>query len=264
MDHQTTQLWERLRRHGDEAVRNELVLAHLPLVRFVLGRLPITPPPGLDRDDLVGTGVIALLRAIEDFDHTRGLEFTTFAVPRIRGAMLDELRAHDVLPRSVRDRATLIERAAAQLRREGHGSPSVAEIAQHTGLPPDKVEHAMTAVRLRSFLSLEALHRTPRAGREERILEAAADGHTATPLANVLTKERDQILAAAITELPETERRVIVLYYQQNLMFKEIAEVLCVTKSRISQLHSRALFHLRTRLVGEAAEQPAAPVGSTA
>ena len=255
MDTDRIRLWNRCRR-GDEGARNELVLAHLPLVRFVFGRLPISLPADLSKDDMLSVGVVALLRAIEGFDPARGAAFATYAVPRIRGAMLDELRAHDLLPRSVRQRATAIERALGELGREGNRAPAIAEIAQRAGLTPREVERTMSAVGVRSCRSLEASCRAARGGREHKILEAAADGATASPLAALMTKERDSLLTQAIADLPEPERRVITLYYQRHLMLKEIAEVLCVTKSRVSQIHTRALFRLRARIASPA---PAAP-----
>jgi RNA polymerase sigma factor for flagellar operon FliA len=258
MDDQMKRLWDRYRLHGDEAARNELILANLPLVRFVLGRLPISPPPGLSHEDLLGVGVIALLRAIEAFDPARGNAFTTFGVPRIRGAILDELRAHDILPRTVRERAAVIERVTAEARNEGRPAPSIEELAASTGLSADQVQETMSALSLRSLLSLEAACHTAPGGREERILEAAADRQTATPLGALLTKERDRLLAQAIAELPEPERRIVVLYYRHGLMLSEIAKVLGVTKSRISQLHSRALFRLRARLAPGTPPAPAA------
>jgi len=247
MDDRTKQLWRRFKLTGDESTRNELALSNLPLVRFVLGRLPVTLPAGLSGEDLASVGVLALLRAIQDFDPDRGAEFATFAVPRVRGAMFDELRAHDIVPRSVRQRASLIEHACVELSRAGKSAPSLEEIAHQVDLQPDEVERTMHAVTLSSLLSLEAFQRGPASTGGRSLLEAA-DARTSSPLATLMAKERDSLLAQAIAALPETERRIIVLYYQHDLMLKEIAEVLSVTKSRISQLHARALFRLRAHI----------------
>jgi RNA polymerase sigma factor for flagellar operon FliA len=247
MDDRTKQLWRRYKLTGDESTRNEIVLSHLPLVRYVLGRLPVTLPAGLSGEDLASVGVLALLREIEDFDPERGVEFATFAVPRLRGAMLDELRAHDIVPRSVRQRASAIEHACVELSRTGKSAPSLEEIAHQVDLAPDEVERTLHAVTLSSLLSLEAFQRGPAAHGGRSLLEAA-DARTSTPLATLMAKERDDLLARAIASLPEAERRIIVLYYQHDLMLKEIAEVLSVTKSRVSQLHARALFRLRAHI----------------
>ena len=248
MDERTAAIWRRYTRHGDAAARDQLALDNLPLVRFVLGRLPFTLPPSLSGDDLISVGYLALLRAIGSFDPDRGVEFATFAVPRIRGAMYDELRAHDTVPRSVRRRANAIERAHGELIHEGTPTPTSEQLAERAGLKPRQVERALAAVGCRSLLSLESLFRTPAGGREQKIIESAADATTASPLTAVMTKERDRMLATAIAALPETERRVIILYYQHELMLKEIADVLAVTKSRVSQLHTQALFRLRSQI----------------
>lgn len=241
-------LWRRYKFEGDEAAREELVLANLPLVRHILARLPVSLPPGLGEEDLASVGVVALMRCVDAFDPERGTEFATYAVPRIRGAMFDELRAHDIVPRSVRQRANAIDRACVTLEQRGRPTPSPEEIAQEAGLSPEDVERTMDAVALRSLLSLEGFARSSPDGREQRILEGAADPTTSTPLAAAMAEERKAILADAIAALPERDRRVITLYYQGDLMLKEIAQVLSVTKSRVSQIHSRALFRLRTHI----------------
>ena len=258
MDERSKRLWRRLKFGGDEKARDELVLEHLPLVRYVLGRLPVTLPAGLSQDDLASVGVLALMRAIDHFDPERGAAFTTFAVPHIRGAMLDELRAHDIVPRSVRQRANAIERASIDLERQGHGCPSIDEIGAKVDLSPRDIERTMSAVGLNSLLSLEALVRTSPGGRQQRILEGAADRTTPPPLAALMAKERNDILARAIAALPEADRRVITLYYRHDLMLKEIAQVLSVTKSRVSQIHSRALFRLRSLIATAMASRPSA------
>ncbi|MFP4058111.1 MAG: sigma-70 family RNA polymerase sigma factor [Candidatus Brocadiia bacterium] len=259
MDEASRRLWSRYKRHGDETARNELVVSHLPLVRYVLGRLPVSLPAGLGEEDLASAGVVALLGAIEDFDPERGVEFATFAVPRIRGAMYDELRAHDIVPRSVRQRAAAIEKACVELSRQGQPAPSVDEIASTAGLSARDVERTMTAVGVSSFLSLEGFCRSPHGGKEHKILEAAVDGAAASPLGAVMAKERREVLAQAIQALPEAERLVITLYYHNDLMLKEIAEVLSVTKSRVSQIHSRALFRLRAHIVAMVAAHAPGP-----
>lgn len=252
-------LWRRYKFEDDETAREELVLANLPLVRYVLGRLPIALPPGLGEEDLGSVGVVALMRCVDDFDPERGTEFATYAVPRIRGAMFDELRAHDIVPRSVRQRANAVERACVTLEQQGKPTPSPEEIAREAGLSSEEVERTMDAVALQSLLSLEGFTRSSPDGREQRILEGAADPTVSTPLAAVMAEERKAILADAIAALPERDRRVITLYYQGDLMLKEIAQVLSVTKSRVSQIHARALFRLRTHIASALRGRRATP-----
>jgi len=247
VDETTRQLWRRYKRDGDERARNELVTAHLPLVRYVLGRLPVSLPPSLSQEDLASVGVLALMGAIEDFDPERGVEFATFAVPRIRGAMFDELRKHDVVPRSVRQRAAAVEAACRELTERDGKPPSIAEIARYLGTSPRDVQRTMSAMGIRNMLSLEAAYRTPYGGREQ-IIEWAVDVASQTPLTAAMEREREAILARAIESLPEPDRKVITLYYRHGLMLKEIAQLLSVTKARVSQIHSRALFRLRAYL----------------
>ena len=248
-------LWRRYKFEGDEDARDELVLANVPLVRHILSRLPVTLPPGLSEEDLASVGVLALIRTVADFDTERGVEFTTFAVPRIRGAMFDELRAHDTVPRSVRQRAKAIERACVQLEHQADGPPSVEAIGRETGLSPADIERTLAAVGLHSLLSLEAFVRSGADGREQRILEGTADPTSTSPLATLMARERKAVLAEAIAALPEADRRVITLYYQGDLMLKEIAQVLSVTKSRVSQIHTRALFRLRAHIASALASR---------
>ena len=248
MDDRKRRLWRRFAFEGDAQAREELVLTNLPLVRYILGRLPIALPSGLSEEDLASVGVVAMMRAIDSFDPERGLEFATYAVPRIRGAMYDELRAHDIVPRSVRQRASAIERACTVLEQQGDPSPSVEDIGRETGLEPQQVERTMSAVGLRSLLSLQAFVRGASDGRESKVLDGTADPTCTSPLATLMGKERKDVLAQAIAALPEADRHVITLYYKGDLMLKEIAQTLDVTKSRVSQIHTRALFRLRTHI----------------
>jgi len=254
-----SRLWRRYKRDGDEAARNQLVLAHLPLVRYILRRLPVSLPSGVGAEDLASAGVVALMRAVEDFDLERGLEFTTFAVPRIRGAMFDELREHDTVPRSVRQRANAIEAACVELRQKGEKTPSIDEIAAAVGISVQEVERTMSAVGLRSYLSLEAFSHGP-AGGQDQIIESTPDVQATTPLAALMAQERDRLLTEAVARLPETDRRVITLYYRDGLMLKEIAAVLSVSKARVSQIHARALFRLRAHIAASAQDRaPSSP-----
>jgi len=241
-------LWRRYKFEGDQAAREQLVLENLPLVRFILGRLLFRLPAGLSEEDLASVGVVALMRAVDDFDPELGTEFSTFAVPRIRGAMYDELRAHDIVPRSVRQKANAIERACVTLEQRGNESPTADEIGQEVGLDAIEVERTMDTVGLHSQLSLDAFVGGGGDGSGVKLLEGTADPTATSPLATLMAEERKAILADAIAALPEADRRVITLCYQRDLMLKEVAQVLSVTKSRVSQIHSRALFRLRSHI----------------
>jgi len=240
-------LWRRYKQDRDEKAREELIVHNLPLVRYILGRLPISLPTAVGSEDLASVGVIALMGAVDDFDPSRGTEFATFAVPRIRGAMLDELREHDIVPRAVRQKARAIENAYIELRQRGGIAPTVDDVATLLGVSPMGVERTMAAVGLNSFLSLEAVCRSPHGGHDHGLADAP-DARTDNPLVELMARETNHILTRAIRELPDADRLVIILYYRRGLMFKEIAEVLGVTKSRVSQIHARALFRLRAHI----------------
>ena len=240
-------LWQRFKRRGDPQARHQLILHHLPLVRFVQARLPISLPSAVTPEDLTSAGVVGLIRAVDEFDPDRAVEFATFAVPCIRGAMFDQLREHDTVPRSVRQRANAIEAAYVELSDGGRKSPAIEDVAAAVGQTPEEAERTMVAVGLDSLVSLGASYRTPRSSHDQT-LESTADVQATTPLAALMAKERDGILTEAVAALPPADRRVIVLYYRDGLMLKEIAEVLSVTKARVSQIHARALFRLRAHL----------------
>ena len=250
MDEATRRLWRRCKEGRDASAREELVLANLPLVRFIVRRLPVALLPDLGEEDLVSVGALALLRSVDDFDPERGVAFATFAVPRIRGAVLDELRAHDRVPRSVRQRARAIERARRALAQDGLATPSLDEIGRETGLAPDEIERTVAAAGLRPQWSLDGQGRTASEGGDRGLLGGAADPTAPPPLAALLADERKALLAEAVEALPEADRRVVTLHYQRDVRFKDIARRLAVTKARVSQIHARALGRLREHLSG--------------
>ncbi len=244
----TQALWPRYRQTHDPAIREKLILAYSPLVKYVVDRLAISLPAVLDAEDLVSYGIIGLIDAVERFDPDRGFKFETFALPRIRGTIIDQLRALDWLPRSARQRAKEIERAIAELRTNLGRMPKDEEVAQHLNLDIQRYhqavqEAATVTLSLDHVLSFDE---------DESPLSLAdlVEDRQAPSLPG--SAERNELLNAligAIGELPERDRMVIALYYNEELTMKEISKVLDISESRVCQLHARAVLKLRAALL---------------
>ena len=228
--------------------RDSFVTDYLPLVHHVLGRLPIHLPVTLDRDDLYGVGVLGLMQAADTFDPTRGASFKTHAFVNIRGAILDELRRHDPVPRSRRDRLKLVGETEKRLEEELGRPPTPEEIGQAAGLTQGQVDDVLVHAQGINIMSLEDRAGGSSDGGENRILDCLQMPESPDPGDEASNRELKRALAVAIQELPERERRVIVLYYAEGLLLKEIGEVMSITESRVSQLHSRAVYRLNRAL----------------
>ncbi len=223
--------------------RDEVLRRHLPLVRRVVQRLAARKPPHIETDDLVSWGIVGLLDAIAKYDSKKEASFSTYAQFRIRGAILDHLRSLDWVPRSVRQKASLIEKVSHRLEGALGRPPLEEEIASELGVSLDAYQELLTKVGEMSLFSLEDLGF---GGGEERFsFERAIDEGDADPLGTLLTRERVAIVADAIRRLPERERTVVTLYYHEELTMKEVGGVLGLTESRVSQLHSQAVLRMK-------------------
>lgn len=241
-----SELWRRYKRLGDRAARERLVLAYAPLVKYVAGRVGASLPAHVDHADLVSYGFEGLLTAIERFDSSREASFETFALPRIRGAIVDQLRVLDWVPRSVRDKARSIERANAALELRLGRAPTEAQLAAELSVTVGELGRWLTDVANSSLLSLDEAFAA-----REGTRSALADGtdlDTQDPAGLAQARELKQHLAAAITRLPERERLVVSLHYYDELSLVEVAHVLGVSGSRASQLHAQAMLRLRPAL----------------
>lgn len=243
-------LWRRYKADGtDQRAREQLVVAYAPLVKYVAGRVLSGLPQHVEEADLISYGLIGLINAIERFEPERENKFETYAITRIRGAILDELRALDWVPRSVRRRAREIERAHAKLEHKLQRTPSDEEIASELGITTSEFQESLVRISNSTMVALDELWTTPDAtGDKVSLLDTLHDPNAPDPEQLLDASELRDRLAEAIAALPKRERLVIGLYYYENLTLREIGEVLGVTESRVSQLHTKATLRLRSRL----------------
>ncbi len=232
---------------ADAAAREDAVAAYLPLVKHVAARLALGLPPHIDIDDLYSYGVFGLLDAIKRFDPARGVKFETYAYTRIKGAIVDGLRAVDWVPASVRQRAKGVEDAYRRVEARTGRAAEDAEVAEELGLTPRAFTQMMGEIERGAVLSLDELWGED-AMDEHALRDLIQDQDSPDPLQNAEWRDRERILAEALEALPERERTVVTLFYYDGLTPKEIGAVLGVTVSRISQLHSRAVLRLRAHL----------------
>src|SRR5919106_1793476 len=244
------ELWRSYKNDGDERARERLVVAYSPLVKFIAGRMASGLPSHVDEGDLVSYGLLGLIGAIERFDLDREIKFETFAVARIKGAIIDELRSLDWVPRSVRARARDVERAHAALEATLGRAPTDEEMADKLELSVEEFRDALLQIANSSVLALDDLWTfadPDGSGGQISVLDTIQDPNALDPESEAHTAELKDRLADAIESLPERERLVIALYYYENLTLREIGEVLDVTESRVSQLHTKAVIALRSR-----------------
>ena len=243
------ELWRRYKVDGDEKARERLVVAYSPLVKFIAGRMASGLPSHVEESDLISYGLLGLIGAIERFYTEREIKFETFAVARIKGAIIDELRSLDWVPRSVRARARDVERAHAELEGKLARTPSDEEMAERLEMTVEEFHDTLLEIANSSVLALDDLwtFADPEGGSQISVLDTIQDPAAVDPESEAQQSEVKDRLADAIESLPERERLVIALYYYENLTLREIGEVLGVTESRVSQLHTKAVIGLRSR-----------------
>ena len=235
-------------RRASRPVTDDEVLRYLPLVKHVAARLAMGLPAHIDIDDLHSYGVFGLLDALQKFDPGRGVKFETYAFTRIKGAILDGLRTMDWVPASMRQRARQVEEAFARVEARLLRSADDEEVADELGLSRADFARIMADIERASLLSLDELW-GDESGEEYALRDVVRDEAAPDPTQAAEWRNREQILAAAVEALPDRERTVLTLFYYDGLVPKEIAEILGVSVSRISQLHSRAILRLKGRLL---------------
>ena len=234
--------WNRWKKRQNTAARDHLIVHYSPLVKFVAGRIGAGLPSSVDVGDLIGSGVFGLMDAIDRFEPERGLKFETFAVPRIRGAIYDGLRQLDWVPRSVRSRARSVEKSFSELEHQLGRGPTDEELAAHLRITPEDLTKWLSAI---ASTTIGPLDRAIAAGAEPSAPDNAMSG---SPSAVVEDRELSHLMREEIKKLPEREKLVLSLYYDEGLTLSEIGDVLGVTESRVSQIHTKSVLHLRARL----------------
>jgi RNA polymerase sigma factor for flagellar operon FliA len=227
--------------------RDALILGHMPLVRFLVGRMSAKLPSHLDVQDLMSSAMIGLINAADRFDPARGVLFKTFAEQHIRGTILDELRAHDVLSRSVRDKYKRLERELNELEHRLGRNPTSEEVAGALEISLDDYFELLDDVHVFTFISLDDSWEGDDGG-ALCLADVLCEADAKSPQQQVISMQLAEALGRAIDTLPEKERLAVTLYYNEDFNLKEIGETLGLTESRISQLISQAMVRLRTRL----------------
>ncbi len=246
-------MWDGYKAAGTREVRDQLILHYSPLVKYVAGRVAVGLPQNVEQSDLVSYGIFGLIDAIEKFDPARGFKFETYAIARIKGAILDELRSIDWVPRSVRAKARAIEKAYGKLESELHRTPNDDELALELDMSDTQLQATLNQI---SFIGLVALDEMLSSGDRTDTMtlgDTVADQGEG-PVAAFEVEEMRQILAEAINRMPEREKIVLTLYYYEALTLAEIGQVLGVTESRVCQIHTKSVIHLRAKLAASERE----------
>ncbi len=241
-------LWEKFIKSKEQTIRDYFVVKYAPLVKYVAGKVSMGMPQNIEFDDLVSYGVFGLIDAIGKFDPARGIKFKTYAMTRIRGAIFDELRSIDWIPRSIRQKAKQIEQVISELENKLGRTVEDEEIAKEMGIPNEEFQSLLNKLSGTSMLSLNDIWYLGDDNDELSILETLEAPENMNPDVLIEKEEIRDYIIDAIKKLPDKEKKVIVLYYYEDLTLKEIGEVLDVTESRVSQLHTKAIMRLRGRL----------------
>jgi RNA polymerase sigma factor FliA len=251
VDEELMSRWDVFKETGDRDAREKLILHYAPLVKYVASRVASGLPSSVDQHDLVSYGMFGLIDALEKFEPGRGNKFETYAIPRIKGAIIDELRAMDWVPRSVRFKARELEKAQADLEAMLKRQPSEEELADRLGMTRSELHEMVSQI---SFVSVLALDEVVGAGSERgesvALIDTLADKGI-DPAWGLESQETRGLLAAAINSLTEREKIVVTLYYFEGLTLAEIGEILGVTESRVCQIHTKAVGGLRGQLTEE-------------
>ena len=241
-------IWRRWRESQDQSARQELVQKYAKIVKYVAGRMAIGLPHYVEFSDLMSAGLLGLIQAIDNFDHLRGIKFETYAIPRIRGAILDELRSQDWFPRSLRRKAKQLEEAFATLETRLGRPATNQEVADALQIDVGELDGILGEVAVATIMSLDA----DTSGEESEQSNTLGD-HLADPRAEdiertLAAQEMRELIARRLAELPDKEQLVLVLYYYEELTLKEIGEILDVTESRVCQIHTKAIMRLKGKI----------------
>lgn len=242
------ELWREYRSTNSSEVRNVLVARYAPLVRYVAGKISIGLPSHVEYDDLVGYGVFGLFDAVNKYDPDKHVKFKTYAVTRIRGAIFDELRSIDWVPRSVRQKSRELEESVRKLESSLGRAASDKEVASEMGVTMKELDNTLMKISATSLLSLNDVRYSGDDNMAISLGDTITSPETTYPDLVIEKEEMKNVIVSAIQELPDNEKKVLILYYFEDLTLKEIGKVMEVTESRISQLHTKAIIRLRAKL----------------
>jgi RNA polymerase sigma factor FliA len=257
-------LWQHYHRQADVSTENALVEQYMPLVGSILGRLSMTLPEHVSHDDLYSAGLVGLLQALRNYDPTCGSSFETYARIRIRGAMLDELRHMDWVPRSIHEKARKIQDTMVRLEQKLGCTPTEAQMAKGLEVSASQYNEMLDEIRPATFVCLNSVS-SFEDGETGSLYEVIADMAEESPSEQASRRELKQVILECLKELPEIQRKVLALYYVEDLHLREIAEVFGLTESRICQLHSHAILAIRAyvqRFESGLIKRPATVLGS--
>ena len=241
-------LWRTYRRENCQDARRQLVDLHARIVKYVAGRMAIGLPHYVEFNDLISAGLLGLLQAIDNFDPERGIKFETYAIPRIRGAILDELRSQDWFPRSLRRKAKMLEEAYGTLEVQLGRPATDAEVAKRLAIDISELDGMLGEVAVATIVSLDADTSGDDSENSTSLGDYLADSRTEDIEKVIARQEMKELIGSRMAELPEKEQLVLVLYYYEELTLKEIGEILDVTESRVCQIHTRAILRLKGKI----------------
>jgi RNA polymerase sigma factor FliA len=250
MKNETEMMWESYSETRSPAVKERLILQYLPIVKYVASRMLMTLPSSVEYNDLVSAGVVGLIGSLDRFDVNQGVKFETFVLPRIKGAILDELRILDWAPRSLRAKARKLDKAIGELEKELGRSVTDVEVADWLEMDYDEYNCIQNEVNSASLLSLDGAISDESEG-SSCMYDIVENTLVENPLKNIENRELKKVLLDVIDVLPEQEKLVISLYYYEELTLREIGQVMNITESRVSQIHTKAVSNLKYKLVDE-------------
>lgn len=243
-------LWKEYKATGSKIAKDKLLVEYAHLVKFIGNRIAINLPSSVDRNDIVSSGILGLIKAVETFEPERGFKFETYAGHKIRGAILDELRALDWVPRSVRQKSKDLQKVYTKLENELGRIPYDDEVCDALSISQEDFERMLSDVAPTTLVSLEELMPDRSADSKEiRLIDTIEDPGSENPLKQLGFEEVKRILKETLENLPEKEKLVIALYHFEELTLKEIGVVLDISESRVSQIHSKVILKLRAKLL---------------
>lgn len=248
-DPAVVELWRRYKEDGDANARERLILQYSPLVKYVAGRVSVGLPPSVEYADLTSYGLLGLIDAIEKFDPAKGLKFETYAVWRIKGAIVDELRALDWVPRSVRSKVRDVEQAMSQLENRLHRTPTDEELAEEMGLDLEQLHRTLAQTSLVSLVALDEPLAGDEGDSDTTRVDTLGDPNAVDPQSRLEDREVRELLRDALETMSERERTLIRLYYFEGMTLAQVGEVLDVTESRVCQIHAKVVLSLRSHLL---------------